>query len=480
MARRRHRPDASADDVPGLEAVWGREASGRAEPVPAPTMVPFDQPAPPGGGGRRSWWPLVGAVVALAFVAAGVVVVVSGGDDEVADTGRASTTIDGGSDTTATTEVPPWAPRWTVPLACPRFEVDAETRTTECPITADDERIYVLEQRDDVATIVSRAAPSGAEGWTLAVPGAQAIQRFPSTLVVWAESTVTAVDPVSGRATWTAPGEGAMPAGRDHLIVDDLTEDDQGVVSVSSVRAAATGEVVSELSGPASETFRFACADDGLVLDSVGTTLSAAPVEGGGQVWSDEAPHHHLGDPVLCSGGFAAAVEDDQLVVRRSSLGMDVGTIPVGPPAGGATLLGLVGSTVVVGDAAGLRGFVVPEVDQVWELVRDGFPDGVRVGPSPAGDGVGIAIPGDIAAWYGADGTPGPQLGLDGLDEVVVDAGRVVAWGDGDLLAAPLIDLDRWRRTDDEEVEDVRAAAVGATYVAVTTRDQLVVYPYDP
>lgn len=469
---RRDRPDASGDDRSGLEAVWGREASAAAEPVEAPTVAPF---AGDGGPGRRSWWPIVGAVVAFVFVAAGVVVVVSGGDEQAVEPDRSTTT----DEATASIEPPPWTPQWTVPVACPRFDVTDETRRSQCSVAADDDRIYVLEERDEGTALVAWAAPSGAEAWSLPLPGAVAVERLPSVLTVITEEGVVAIDPVSGRTLWQAPGDAIWPAGRDHLLVDEVSPGEGGDVATMTVRNAATGTIASEVSGLAPDVSTFVCPDAGIVMESVGGELTGRPVEGGLARWVVTAQHHDAFDPLWCTGELAAAIEGPgDLVVRGLGDGREVARLTLAPPDGVVSVVGMVGSTVVVATSDGLRGFRATGIDLQWELLRDRSTDGAVV--APAGDGLGVALPGDVAAWYDLEGTPGPQLVLDGLDDVVVDDGRLVAWGDTGLLAAPLVDLGRSRRTDDEVVDDVRDAAVGGTFVAVTTRDRLVVYPFDP
>ncbi|HEV7723008.1 MAG TPA: hypothetical protein VGO60_17085 [Iamia sp.] len=467
------------EDVAALAAVWGRQASATATPQDRRSADPAARRRPPRVGRLVL---VAGAIVAVVAIVVAVVLV--GGDDE----DRAPETGARSEDRVASTTVPPWEPGWTVEVSCPRLEVTAELRTSACPLATDDERVYVIEARDDpaaddpVATVVAIGVADGRPAWTVPFPdGAREVIRYPSTLLVVGPEATHGVDPVTGEVRWSAPGFPVAPLGRDHLLLDRLTDDAAGGLdSTMTVVDAGTGASTFTVTGPSTSLSVHPCGDAGLVVVSDLGRLTAHEVVDGAERWSVDGPHHDGFHRLVCSAEVVLGVEgDDILVARDVRSGATVETTDAAVPSdeGFASLVDGLGGTVVVAADDRLEGFAADaSLTPRWQL---DLPAGGReavVGPA-GGGGVAVAVPGDRAASFGPDGAAGEQVALDGRTDAVVEAERLIAWGGGEVLVAVASDLGRARRLP---LADVRRAAAGSTHVVVSTRDEVRLYPFDP
>ncbi|QYG95026.1 PQQ-binding-like beta-propeller repeat protein [Iamia sp. SCSIO 61187] len=386
---------------------------------------------------------------------------------------------------TATT-LAPWEPAWATEVVCPRLEVTPERRTTACPVAADEERVFVVEERDDapgggpVSTVVALGARDGREEWAVALPGgARTVLRYPSLLVVRGPRDTHGVDPETGTVRWTHPGFPVAPLGRDHVLLDHLVPEGASERSTMTVVDAETGGATFSRSGPAEGLYVNPCGEAGLVVVSEGGRLTAHAVLDGAERWSVEsAVHHHRFDPIVCGDRLAVAVEGGELVARDVSSGAVAGRVPALPVAddGIARRLEVVDGTVVLAAADRIEGYAAaPTLSILWSL--DAAGGGRDLVVAPVAGGVAVATPGDRAAWFGPDGTPGPQLPFPGPVEVVIEGDRLVAWGAEEVLVASAAELTRARRLP---LPDVRRAAATPTHVVVTTRDEVRLYPFDP
>jgi outer membrane protein assembly factor BamB len=351
-------------------------------------------------------------------------------------------------------------------------------------VATDDERVYVLEARDDpaaddpVTTLVASGAADGREAWAVPFPdGANDVLRYPSVVMVVSPDATSALDPVTGEVRWTAPGHPVAPLGRDRLLLRlDATDPDGNGTTTMTVVDAGTGAPDLSRSGPAPSLTIHPCADAGLVLVSEPGRLTAHDIVDGAERWSVDAQYHDDFHPMVCTADVVIALEgDDLLVARDLRSGDEVARAETAVPGdrGFADLLDLVGDTVVVRADDRLVGFSADAVlAALWQL---DLPAGGREAVlAAAGEGVTVALLGDRAVWYGPDAAIGSEVSLAGHDEAVIEADRLVSWGAEDVLVATANDLGRARVLP---LPDVRRAAVSSTHLVLTTRDEVHLYP---
>lgn len=485
MARPDHPPPD--DDRAALEAVWGREASARAEPVPAPAPGPLDapdradEPAP-----RRGPVVAAGVAAVLVLLAAGLVVRGSDGAAGSAPPPEASATTDAtdipdpsdvdglsGEDDAAAVPGPapnPLEPAWEAEVACPALPSPEPPGV--CPVVADDVRVYVLERRDEVTTLVARAIADGAEQWSLPVPEASHLVRLPEALVVWTNEIVV-VDPGAGVVRWTAPGQGAWAVGEDHMIVDDGDQDRVGRwQSRMTVHDVDTGAVTVDVAGRSEIVFVHGCDPHDVVVVSTGERLVARGLVDGAVRWDVAAPHHDLFDPVRCGPDGIVAVEDGELVVRSVADGRTVAIRSLGGTYENATLKAVVDDVAVVAAGEGLRGYRVTTLDLMWEELGLTAPHEAQV--EAFGDGqVGFVAPGEVGGAYGPDGARGPRALLHGSPDVALHGPRVVEVIGDKVVVTPLDGSGLRQRT---VLPGVRRFVAAPSHLVATTGTGVTAY----